>query len=517
MATPYPTDLFLRSDRVGEFVDPQVADTVALLVDRGRATEPTAAAMAVACLGTTDRIIAALVEIQAIPDLLEPAERVLLISRLGLVGDAAPSPSLLRDSTDVLAGYLSLPIPSEDPNPDLPSSSTAGYALFPHQRRALAEARAILAGRGRAMLHMPTGSGKTRTVMNLVCEHLRESEAGLVLWIAPTGELLEQAAKELESAWTFLGNREIAIHLGWGGRSWEPEGLESGVLFASPQTLDSRQQRDQSFLNRVSSKVSLVVFDEAHQSVARTYQHALEGIAFTAVPPKPVLGLSATPGRTYVGGEDDRALVELYDHEKVILDTTAEGGPPNPVDYLIAHGYLAEPEFRLLGQLETSEGSKQPGMSTPDYLAFVAEAILDLLKEGHLRIIVFARSVDESDLLARTLRSIGILADSVNGNTPVAQRDTATRQYRTRSTTPRVLVNWGVFTAGFDAPQTSAVVIARPTRSLVAYSQMMGRAVRGPKAGGNKRAVIVTVVDPDNPEFGSIANAFTNWDGMWDE
>ena len=75
----------------------------------------------------------------------------------------------------------------------------------------------------------------------------------------------------------------------------------------------------------------------------------------------------------------------------------------------------------------------------------------------------------------------------------------------------------GVLTTGFDAPDISAAMIARPTRSLVLYSQMVGRATRGLKAGGNAEAEIVTVIDPDLPGFGSIADAFKNWEDVWHE
>ena len=59
-----------------------------------------------------------------------------------------------------------------------------------------------------------------------------------------------------------------------------------------------------------------------------------------------------------------------------------------------------------------------------------------------------------------------------------------------------IVVNYGVLTTGFDAPAISAAVIARPTRSLVLYSQMIGRATRGTRAGGNAEAEIVTVCRP---------------------
>lgn len=80
-----------------------------------------------------------------------------------------------------------------------------------------------------------------------------------------------------------------------------------------------------------------------------------------------------------------------------------------------------------------------------------------------------------------------------------------------------VICNFGVLTTGFDAPSVSAALIARPTRSLVLYSQMVGRATRGPRAGGNPTAEIVTVVDPELPGFGDLAEAFTNWEDVWDE
>ena len=75
-----------------------------------------------------------------------------------------------------------------------------------------------------------------------------------------------------------------------------------------------------------------------------------------------------------------------------------------------------------------------------------------------------------------------------------------------------MLFNYGVLTAGFDAPRTRCVIIARPTTSLVLYSQMAGRAMRGPKAGGNLKAEIFTVADTNLPGFGSVTDAFTNWE-----
>ena len=72
-----------------------------------------------------------------------------------------------------------------------------------------------------------------------------------------------------------------------------------------------------------------------------------------------------------------------------------------------------------------------------------------------------------------------------------------------------------MLTTGFDAPGTSCVLIARPTKSLVLFSQMVGRAIRGPKAGGNEEAEIVTVIDTNMPGFRSVAESYKNWEDVW--
>jgi DNA repair protein RadD len=319
-----------------------------------------------------------------------------------------------------------------------------------------------------------------------------------------------------------LGDRSgLRIIHAYDSREWALDAITDGIVFATPQTLRARHNQmilesQSSLYAMLAERVSLIVFDEAHQSIAATYREVLAGVAYAKYPSIPVLGLSATPGRTYLGSDDDFALIDLFEGTKVTLDTT-DSGYANPVDYLIGNEYLAKAEFRLLGILQSPDHDyRPPPMGTVEYVVFVVKTVLDLIDEGHTRIMVFARTVVESNLVAGVLRVAGVAAASVNGSTSSDERDTATREYKSPGATPHVLANFGVFTAGFDAPRTSAVVIARPVRSLVAYSQMVGRGIRGVKAGGNKHAVVATVVDPAEPAFGDIATAFINWNDMWE-
>lgn len=114
-----------------------------------------------------------------------------------------------------------------------------------------------------------------------------------------------------------------------------------------------------------------------------------------------------------------------------------------------------------------------------------------------------------------TIKNIDALF--VAGETESGERERRIKRYKSSGSSKIVMLNFGVLTTGFDAPRTSCAIIARPTKSLVLYSQMVGRATRGLRAGGNKEAEIITVTDPNLPGFGSVTEAFQNWEDVWHE
>ena len=96
------------------------------------------------------------------------------------------------------------------------------YPLFEHQRIPAAHVMNKLTNNSRkCVLHLPTGGGKTRTSMVVVCRWLVENPGKAVVWLASSGELLEQAAQEFECAWKFLGDRDVAVHRVWGSRNFD--------------------------------------------------------------------------------------------------------------------------------------------------------------------------------------------------------------------------------------------------------------------------------------------------------
>ena len=147
----------------------------------------------------------------------------------------------------------------------------------------------------------------------------------------------------------------------------------------------------------------------------------------------------------------------------------------------------------------------------------IIEGVNELIARGHRRVILFSVSVRHAEDLAAALSAYGVESHVVSGETPPGRRSAILKTFKSPVDRPIVLCNFGVLTTGFDAPRTSAAIIARPTKSLVLFSQMVGRATRGTKAGGNATCEVLTVHDPAYPGFGDIAEAFFNWEDVWDE
>ena len=410
------------------------------------------------------------------------------------------------------------------------SRLSPSYGLFPHQRRVAERVCRVLSEPPRkVVLHMPTGAGKTRTAMHIVAGYVRAHEPALVCWLAQNAELLEQAASEFDRAWSCLGNRQVDLLRFWGRRKTDPLSAVDGLIVTSLGKMHAFDNHDPSRMLRLADRVSLVIIDEAHQAIAPIYASILSAL-YTKRPNNALLGLTATPGRTWSNIAEDQKLSDFFDGLKVMLEVE---GYTDPVTFLIKEGYLARPEFRTLNAQsglelsgddirELSESVDVPvsvleqlGANTQRNLKIVV-GIEDLLTR-HQRVIVFAPSVENARLLTALLTVRGHEAAVVTSHTGAAERERIIRRFRSSNPESMTLCNYGVLTAGFDAPCISAALIARPTRSLVLYSQMVGRATRGPRVGGNTEAEIVTVIDPHLPGFGSIADAFKNWEDVWHE
>ncbi len=402
------------------------------------------------------------------------------------------------------------------------------YSLHPYQRQVLTDIlQALSSPERRVVAHLPTGAGKTRIAAHAACRLLNEndnydkrSEEPLVIWSASTEELCEQAADQLSEAWSYLGLRDASIHRYWGNRSLDLRRLSSGFLVTGLAKLHSVASRDNTLLAHLAHCTAGVIFDEAHQAVAETYAFVTEQLCSTR---PPLLGLTATPGRTANLTDADHQLAAMFDYKKVSIDPR---GHESAVAYLIQNRYLADTRFVPVDfDSDFAVADPRPGLDYSRHdlaelgrderrTRVIAEHAMGAVRR-HQRTIVFCPSVESAHMCNRLLLAEGMATHVITAKTSSEERQDIIATFKSDSREHMVLFNYGVLTAGFDAPRTRCVIIARPTTSLVLYSQMAGRAMRGPRAGGNPRAEILTVVDTNLPGFGSVTEAFTNWEELW--
>lgn len=399
--------------------------------------------------------------------------------------------------------------------------------LFDHQMAAMSDIRERLAEPGsRVLLHMPTGAGKTRVAMRYVADTLLGDPGALVVWLAHSEELCEQAIEEFTDTWKSVGSRDVHVYRFYGTHM--PDLLagdrRTGLVVAGLAKTYRHAQRHDLFLTTLADRTSLVVMDEAHQAIAETYRFILDSLVEKHG--ARLLGLSATPGRTWNNRLKDEELADYFGRSKITI-----GSGESPVDFLIKGGFIARQRTERLVYKDalTVDDLARLGIdadvpqSVLDKLAgdvarniMIVSKIEELIGRGHTRIIYFAASVSNARDISLTLHVRRHDSFFIDASTPAGIRRNAIEEYVSDSEAPKIVCNFGVLTAGFDAPRTSAVLIARPTKSLVLYSQMVGRAIRGPRVGGSEECTVATVVDTSLPGFDSMVRSFGNWEDVWE-
>ena len=405
--------------------------------------------------------------------------------------------------------------------------------LFPHQRRVKDQAIRFLAAGGSSLLiHLPTGAGKTRIASELIVDFIRSHarREHLVVWLAHSEELCEQAVETLGAIWRAHGDSGLKIYRLWGRQPVPELGEEGGIIVASLQRIHAMRttQKNKVFdaIGEIYRRCAMVLVDEAHKAIAPTYRDGIEFICDRRK--SKLIGLTATPGRG-IDHEENSELVEFFEGEKITISGEDGGTLEDPIGFLQAQGFLSQIKRRQVlteVDLDLSPAEQQylaTYMDLPTQVlhrlggdagrnACILLELTDLVESNH-QVIVFACSVDHAHLLTELCLLRGIEARCIEGNTEGNTRARYIEQYKYGAI--KVLINYGVLTTGFDAPNTNAVLIARPTASIVLYSQMIGRGIRGPKVGGNDECLLVDLED-NLLGFPREQQAFRFFDNYWD-
>ena len=116
-------------------------------------------------------------------------------------------------------------------------------------------------------------------------------------------------------------------------------------------------------------------------------------------------------------------------------------------------------------------------------------------------------------MLSAFLTLKGVANSLVHSELSDFERNHAIEQFKDRNSGVDIIINYGVLSTGFDSTNIRCVMITRPTKSVVLYSQMLGRGLRGPMMGGNEECLLVDI--EDNLETFDNEKAFSHFDAYW--
>jgi DNA repair protein RadD len=379
----------------------------------------------------------------------------------------------------------------------------------------------------RFLIHMPTGSGKTRTAGEIIIDFIRMSSSKAllndkikILWIAQSSELCFQAYETIKWLFDQKGTQNITIGHFYDNEEL-PKGIEnkSAIIFCGIQKLLLHYKED--IWQKIKNDNYLVVVDEAHRSVASQWIQALDN--FVSNPSVYLLGLTATPGIGKGGEESNYLLSTYYQSNKISIADNDYVELSNPIKYLIDRQFLAKitridiDSFvklsdKIMGSIIDEFKFTNRTLKELSVNPTRNSSIINVIKENsdkNKKILVFTCGLEHNQILQTLLDDIGIISETIDQGTK--NRISIINQFKTGDL--NVLLNYGVLTTGFDAPKTDVCLIARPISSVVMYSQMVGRILRGPKNNGNLENTLYTI--KDNLQHGDYDNMFNSFNEFY--
>lgn len=315
-------------------------------------------------------------------------------------------------------------------------------------------------GNKKVILQAATGSGKTVMASSIVKRAVNKGNS--VLFLAHRRELINQCSNKLNA----FGIEHGIIMAGQTNESWHP------VQVASVDTLRARAISKK---RMKLPKADIIIIDECHRTLSNTYRKIINAYEGNIV-----LGLTATPCRG-----DGRGLGHVYEDmvcAPTIHHLTREG-------HLVPTKYYAPSVPDLMGvQTVAGDYNKNQLAKKMDTPKLVGDIVTNWLSiANNKKTVVFASSVQHSINLKESFEKAGIKAGHLDGSTETNERDKILKQLEDGEI--NVLCNCLVLTEGWDCPSAEVCVLARPTKSLGLYLQMVGRVLR-PMEGKGEAIII---------------------------
>lgn len=320
--------------------------------------------------------------------------------------------------------------------------------LYPHQEMLLAAIIESLKTHRTVCASAATGSGKTIVGVALA-QHLA-AQGKKVWWLSPQITVQDQSFAAMSK---YAANPD---DIGFLQGEFAHNVRQARIVCATPQTLANRVKREPGLVG----KHDVIISDEAHLSfgIIRDLLTSTDRIG---------IGFSATPEGINMG--------RLYQTLVVV--------PEAALPLLVESGRLAR--MRYFAPVSANLSALKFSTSTGDFTDDSAEAAMQGLAcdvvnayKSHAEgpTILFAASVKHAEELAEHFNADGIAAEVVTGFTPQADRPAIYERLRSGQT--KVVSSCLALTTGFDLPEATTCMYARPSNSISTLVQCAGRVMR---------------------------------------
>jgi ATP-dependent helicase IRC3 len=339
--------------------------------------------------------------------------------------------------------------------------------LRPYQQEALDSICQNYAnGINKQLVVLPTGAGKTVIFSHLP---LIKQNCLPMLVLAHRSELLDQARNKIMAS-----NPELTVEI----EQAERKAGKVDVVVASVATLGRNgTPRIEEY---PKDYFKSIVIDEAHHAAAPSYRRVVDYFS-----PDFLLGVTATPQRS-----DSTRLIDVF--QEIVYYKSIQD--------LIEDKWLCPlVGFRVksntdISQVQITNGDYAQGqleniIDTPERNSHIVAAYRDLAPGK--KAIVFASGVKHAEHLALSFRQASVETAVIIGTTPREEREEILAQFATGKIS--VIVNVGVLTEGFDEPSVQAIILAKPTRSALLYTQIVGRGTRLHES--KEHCIIIDIAD----------------------
>ncbi|CAO0796545.1 unnamed protein product [Mucor circinelloides] len=310
----------------------------------------------------------------------------------------------------------------------------------------------IKKGKYQHLISLPTGSGKTVVMSNLIpLIPSPAPNATKVLVIAHRIELVSQAKAQISKF-----NPKLVVEIEQGAAVCDP--VTTDVVVASVQSLNAKDKKDKSKfrMSKFDPKdFKAVIVDEAHHGIAKTYMRVFEHFGVLDDNSKILLwGCTATPNRA-----DKKPLDPVFGPVSFHLGLME----------MISIGHLSDLRITTVDTDDELDEDTFHRVIIASWKQFA-------LQKKRKSTLVFARNIEKTQALCEDFIAEGINARFITSKTDTKTRAKILDDFKSGKVP--VLVNCAILTEGTDLPRVDCILLARKTGSEPLFQQMLGRGSR---------------------------------------